>query len=203
MYMCETRHCSRCDTAKPLTEWSTSGRTKTGKQRYKSYCKPCSVAYNREKYYGGRTRPPVHKRTDTHRECMECHEMFMYEECNGAYCKPCYKSKYRDGNEEKHREYTAAYRKRHPERWRAAHRIHQFNRRSLIKAADDGTVTDEVLKNLLNKSLCCWCEKYTKASDRTIEHIVELSDGGLHSASNLDMACGPCNFSRIGKRNNE
>ena len=196
--MC-TRYCKRCDTTKPLTDWSKPSISKTtGKANWPSYCKSCRVDYNREKKYGGRTAVK-HKRTDTHRECMECHKMFLYEDCNGSYCKPCYKVKYRDGNEEKHREYTAAYRKRHTARWRAAHRIHQFNRRSLIKATEDGTVTDEVLKNLLDKALCCWCEKYIKASKRTIEHIVELSAGGLHSANNLDMACSSCNSARKGK----
>lgn len=191
------KRCSRCDKDKPITEWSTSGKTKTGKQRYKPYCKSCCVDYNREKKYGGRTRT-THIKTDTHRECMECRGMFEYSKCNGSYCKACFAKRFKDP--EKAKAYTAAYRARHPERWRAAHRVHQFNRRSLIKATDDGTVTDVFLKKMLDGSECYWCKKDIPASLRTIEHITELNDGGHHSASNLTMACLSCNSKRLGKQ---
>jgi len=123
-------------------------------------------------------------------------------ECDGSYCKPCFTKRFRTGEDYQamQREATTAYRKRHPERWRAAHRVHQFNRRSLIKATDDGTVTDAFLKDMLDGSECYWCKEDIPASLRTIEHITELNDGGHHSASNLTMACLSCNSKRLGKQ---
>lgn len=80
------------------------------------------------------------------------------------------------------------------------HRIHQFNRKSLIKATDDGTVTDEFLEKLFKKERCCWCDRVMSEDEKTIEHIVELSNGGKHSASNIDLACLSCNSARKNKR---
>lgn len=196
------KKCSRCKEEKPLTEFSPTSKNKvTGKQYYASHCKPCRVEYNRDK--SGAKKRKFTKVTDTHKECTQCNSMLPLSEFSpsvrgsggvAAYCKKCTADKYRD--KEKAREATARYRSRHPERWRAAHRIHQFNRKNLIKATCDGTVTDEVLKELLNKTHCCWCKEEVDASDRTIEHIKELSQGGAHSKDNLDMACFSCNSSR-------
>ena len=191
-----TRKCSKCGEHKPLNEWSKS-TNKEGKVRFSSYCKPCRVAYNREKYYAGRTSKKAVK-TDTHRECMECNKMFLFAECFGSYCRSCFKIRFKLAPE-KIRQTTKKYREAHPERWRAMHRIHQFNRRSLIKATEDGSVTDSVLKGLLDTENCYWCKKPIAASLRTIEHIKELSQGGEHTAKNLTMACLSCNSKRLGK----
>jgi hypothetical protein len=114
-----------------------------------------------------------------------------------AYCRPCFADKYR--NKDRAREATARYRARHPERWKAAHRIHQFNRRSNIKATDDGTVTDKFLKELYSRMNCYWCGLFVDEEDRTLEHVVELNEGGAHSASNIEMACMSCNSARLGR----
>ena len=192
----ETRKCSRCSIDKPLSEWSYS-TNKEGKITFASYCKPCRVNYNREKYYQGRTAKRA-KKTTTHRECMICFKMFIFSDCTGSYCRPCYKIKFKS-DPELVRLRTKKYRLAHPERWKAMHRIHQFNRKALIKATDDGTVTDVVLKQLLNTEACYWCQECIPASLRTIEHLKELSQGGTHTATNLTMACVSCNSKRLGK----
>jgi len=43
---------------------------------------------------------------------------------------------------------------------------------------------------------CCYCRQETKL---TIEHVVPLSRGGKHSASNIAPACGSCNYSKSDK----
>ncbi len=189
--------CSMCKEIKSEDNFSPIGTSKkTGERYLASHCKACRVIYNREKYYDGRTSVKAIK-TETHRECMCCHKMILFSDARGSYCKTCFKEKYYDP--EKAKISTAKYRARNPERWRAAHRVHQFNRKSLIKASSDGSVTDLVLKELLNKVNCCWCGKETLASERTIEHIIELSNGGKHSKDNLDMSCFSCNASRPNK----
>lgn len=197
--------CPKCGVNKEDSEFRKTFNKKVNKYYLSPYCKPCAVEYNRDRYHGGR-KPNHAKLTDTHKECMSCKEMLPHSNFNkigkakhglGAYCKKCFKEKYYD--KEKSRKQTAKYRAAHPEKWRAMHRVHQYNRRALINATDDGTVTEEFLKELLDKSTCCWCGKETPASERTIEHIIELSNGGLHSASNLDMSCFSCNSSRPNK----
>lgn len=198
------RTCTKCKQELDESRFSKSTH-KNGNVYFNSYCYSCRTKYNREKYNNG----IIGKKaivTDTHKECMHCNEMLPLLEFSKSkkgsggvisYCKKCYTIKYKDL--EKGKLATAKYRKNNPERWRASHRIHQYNRKALIKATCDGTVTDKVVKDLLNKEYCCWCNKSIPASDRTIEHIIELSNGGLHSKDNLDMACFSCNSSRKNK----
>lgn len=42
-------------------------------------------------------------------------------------------------------------------------------------------------------SRCCWCERPLRFSEATLEHIVRRSEGGTNKASNLAVACAPCN----------
>lgn len=116
-----------------------------------------------------------------------------------AYCKPCFAAKYRD--KDKARERSARYRAKHPERWKAAHRLHQFKRRSQIAATSDGTVTDDFLVALYQREVCYWCNKYTEEAKRTLEHVIELCAGGPHSIHNIEMACLSCNSARLGRSN--
>lgn len=199
--MCEVKTCSKCKETKDISNFARSKKRSQGGYYYNSWCNSCRTVARREK--SGVLPTPVAKIERDKKECLHCHEMLSLSSFFkakkgvlgvGSYCKSCFKEKY--SNKEKASEYTSKYRTTNPERWRALHRIHQFNRKSLIKATDDGTVTDDVLKKLLNKTHCCWCNQETLVEDRTIEHVIELSNGGLHSASNLDMACKSCNFSR-------
>lgn len=69
-----------------------------------------------------------------------------------------------------------------------------------MDATADGTVTDTFLKEVYATEICYWCACYIEPSKRTLEHIVELNDGGEHSASNITMACQPCNSARLGRK---
>jgi 5-methylcytosine-specific restriction endonuclease McrA len=40
---------------------------------------------------------------------------------------------------------------------------------------------------------CCYCKELFLTINLTIEHIVPLSLGGTNDASNIDLACAPCN----------
>jgi len=100
----------------------------------------------------------------------------------------------------KARERTVLYRERHKERWRAAHRIHQFKRRHRIAVTQDGSVTDAFLKGVYAEETCFWCKESVEYQFRTLEHIVELIQGGTHTADNITMACSSCNSARKGKK---
>jgi len=115
-----------------------------------------------------------------------------------AYCKSCFTDRYRVPPEAA-RAATIRYRTTHSERWRGMHRVHQAVRRSGIRVADDGSVTDGFIKSLYGTELCYICSNPTERKDRTADHVIPLSKGGPHSAANLKMACRGCN-SRKGNR---
>lgn len=197
------KKCSKCGEVLPIEKFSPRKRNEDGSVKYRnSQCTGCRTDANR--------KTPRYKDDDSSKECRNCRLIKPHAEFSpasrgklglSAYCKSCSCELYRD--REKARKNTAAYRARHPERWRAAHRIHQFNRRSLIKATDDGTVTDDFLKIIYSTEKCYWCGEITQENLRTLEHIIELSNGGTHSSSNITMACLSCNSSRLNKESKE
>lgn len=207
--MC-TKICSKCKEEKPLDAFSPAKKNEDGTVKYyNSWCNKCRTKNNRERL--GLEERPIPIINENSKECLECHNVLPLENFSpssrgrlgvSSYCKSCANKRFKP-TPEKVRQASATYRAKHSERWRAAHRVHQFNRKALIKATNDGTVTDEVLKNLLNKETCCWCNNPVPKEFRTIEHIIELSNGGTHSASNLDMACLSCNSARVNKHNNK
>ena len=205
--------CSKCKVETALDNFSPVKRDDDGAVlRYASWCKVCkkNAELERRKLSGIKEKILLKVFPDTgEKECGECHKILKVLEFSpssrgslgvSSYCKQCVNEKRKSTPEDdrklKGRLATQKYRDKNRLRWKAMHRIHQFNRRSKIKAADDGTVTDSFLKELFKKEKCCWCNKVMNESEKTIEHIKELSRGGLQSASNIDLACLSCNSSR-------
>lgn len=150
---------------------------------------------------------PIYFQDAVTKECRNCREVKTHSEFSpssrgklklAAYCKVCASVRFKPSPEEI-RLRTSEYRARHPERARAAHRLHQFKRRAKIAATCDGTVDDEFLKELYSRTLCFWCKSFTERDKRTLEHVKELNDGGTHSADNIEMACSSCNSARLGR----
>lgn len=201
--------CTKCGEEKDTTSFSVTKRNPDGSVKYRSsWCTPCRTQQNRERL--GMERKVFAKvdyEAET-KECNHCKHSLSFTEFSpsgrgsaglSAYCKVCQKERYYD--KEKAKVVTQRYRDKHRLRWRALHRINQFNRRSRITATADGTVTDEFLHQVYATEYCYWCKQATPEELRTLEHIIELSNGGSHSASNITMACQPCNSSRPNRGN--
>ena len=212
-----TKICSRCKTELSLDRFSPAKKNSEGETiSYSSWCKECKRKLESERRRNKGIDEKVILKVipeDMAKECGECRNMLSVEHFSpsfkgslgvSSYCKACtvlrHSRKPTNERKEKAREATQRYRKKHHERWKAMHRVHQFNRKSKIRATDDGTVTDSFLKELFKKETCCWCGKIMEDSEKAIEHVIELNDGGLHSASNIDIACLSCNSSRKNKR---
>lgn len=201
------RNCTKCETEKDDDQFYQN--PKTG--YWQSWCHPCKKEHEQQRRIAKGVVPKEFTIvTGTHKSCAECKESLLHSEFSSstrgsgglsAYCKPCEKTRYgeRYYDKEKGRLYTAAYRERHPERWRALHRITQFNRKAKIKAVDDNTLTSEVMNGIMASPNCFWCKEDIPETNRTLEHIVELSNGGLHGVSNCTMNCFSCNSSRPNK----
>lgn len=169
--------------------------------RYHYECKKCTLFLTRE---GTFSKSVI---IGSEKLCLECHKLkdiSLFKPGRGigdiqAYCMPCLKIR----GQRKYKKEKAKYRER-SYKWRidnrevylAQHRIHQFNRENQIKAQSDGTVTEDFLKEIYATNNCFYCERETPRDDRTLEHLVPLSRGGLHSIYNIEMACVNCNSSR-------
>lgn len=203
----ESKCCTKCLENKSIESFSVTKRNDDGSIKYRSsWCTPCRVINNRERLGYNKLEKSIVDFDNEMKQCACCKLMFSFVEFPpskrgsaslAAYCKSCAKDKYYD--KEKAKVYTQAYRDRNRNRWRALHRINQFNRRSLIKALEDGTVTNEFVDSVYQEEICYWCKEFIDEENRTLEHIIELSSGGLHSASNITMACLSCNSSRLNK----
>ncbi len=135
--------------------------------------------------------------------CTECDTFLTFDRFTSTkrslgglscYCKSCRAGKYK--NPEKTRQATARYREKNREKYLSNHRLTQFYRKTRIKAVTDSTVTTEFLKKLYSTEICVYCEQFTEKHLRTADHVVALINGGIHSASNLVMACFSCNSSK-------
>lgn len=167
------------------------------------YCNKCRAEYEKLRRSKNGTKTRVFSyTTEDHKFCTSCltlrEKTKFYKSSStsdglGTACKDCI-TKRKDV--EKIRAATTRYRARNPEKHKAQHRIHQYNRKAKIKATDDGTVTEDLLKVLYSDTICPYCLEYVEESERTIEHVVPLSKGGLHSDSNLVMCCNGCNSSK-------
>jgi 5-methylcytosine-specific restriction endonuclease McrA len=63
----------------------------------------------------------------------------------------------------------------------------------------DGTVTKRFLEELYKTDKCYYCGFPTSSDRRTMDHKLPVIRGGLHSASNLVMACKSCNSAKRDK----
>lgn len=201
------KKCSKCLIEKQIESFSPTKRNEDGSVKYRSsWCSECKKGH-----YRSTSAVPVRRFSKLDfekglKECLECFNILPLSEFAksqkgtggvASYCSPCFKLRYYD--KESSRKQSNKWRTENRSQWLAYHRVVQFNRVSTIKAVSDGTVTKEFAESIYNTEMCYWCKSYTDPKLRTMEHIIELSSGGFHSASNIEMACRSCNSSRFNK----
>lgn len=102
---------------------------------------------------------------------------------------------------ERERQRTRIYQYSNPQlptQWRNTKRT--LERWSRLAASSDGTVTRELLRELMEEPRCAWCLELFEPGDRQLDHITPLSDGGTHTEDNLTVACSTCNMLKGNKR---
>lgn len=169
-----------------------------------SWCLEC-----KQQYYRNNSKAPVRFIpivTDTHKQCAECKKLIELSNFSlskrgrlglSAYCKPCASLRIiKSVPVEVRREKTQYYRNKNRNWWRSLHRINQFNRIKKQKLVSDGTVTKEFIESVYNIEKCYYCKEKVPKDLRTLEHILPLNRGGLHSINNITMACSKCNNSK-------
>jgi hypothetical protein len=66
-------------------------------------------------------------------------------------------------------------------------------------AQSDGTLTDEVVGQLFadaEGTPCPYCGVVMDRRTKTMDHIVPITKGGLHSIVNVLICCGRCNSAK-------
>jgi hypothetical protein len=205
--------CKTCKTCKVDKESSEFGNNKHSKDKLNYVCNPCRADYELQRRISKGIKPKVKPVVlENQKECLMCKQILpldhygdnkrgrLGKNCYCVDCFPKYHINQRNLDVTTYRENrrisTQKYRDSHREHWRGLHRINQFNRKNLIKAVDDGTVTESFMKALYDIDKCYWCGNLTPENKRTAEHIIPLISGGIHGVSNLTMACSTCNSSK-------
>jgi 5-methylcytosine-specific restriction endonuclease McrA len=201
-----SRECPHCHSVKPFTDFQF---TKHGS--FSGWCRKCrSDKEEQRRRAKGMKKAKRSVIVDGKKSCMHCLQMKplseFYPSIRGkggvsAYCAKC--SKLRFYNPEKARENTARYRQRNRDWHLCLHRLRMYERKTRQRVTDDGTVTREFTQFLYSVEHCAYCFRFVTRSERTADHRISLARGGVHSASNLVMACWHCNSSKRDLDENE
>lgn len=107
-------------------------------------------------------------------------------------------------NAEKVREKTAKYSRENPEKrseYRANWRLRRYGQTEHYDALHAADKIRKLKAGLFGT--CPYCKNEFPMKVLTIDHILPLSKGGIHIASNLTLACRSCNSSKSNRLTGE
>jgi len=168
-----TKQCSKCDAIKPASAFYKDRRRQDG---LRSECKMCTEAAQKEY-------------NNTHSEEIAAqHKKYRlaHREKIVAYYK-----RWLQGHRAEKMSSDKEYQKAHPEK--CATRDKRRRARKLLATVESFDMQD-VWKR--NGEFCAYCGA---TENLEVDHIVALSQGGVHSLDNLTVACRSCNASKDAK----
>lgn len=181
----ETKVCSQCREAKPVTDFYE--RKPVGQKKYRSECKACG--YEQWKRWRSRPGNREKKKVWLRRYYLQHHEEAL--EKRRAYHREYY-LRNRETLYRKHRIYETS------PHGREVSREGSKRRRARVRGATmtPNVLTPEQWTLLLERFCysCAWCG--TTFSDRNRpeqDHLVPVSKGGQHTVENIVPACKSCN----------
>lgn len=176
----------------------------SGKRR--TYCQSCSRAYQEATARAkGVKKKNSSEIRDGQKKCTLCLLLKNFDCFSPASrglaslssrCKPCMTAVATANlvEKEKRRVRIKTYRADNSEVWRAEHSERMNKRRALIKDQSDGSVTPQLYSAYYKQTHCFYCLHETPRELRTTDHKTPITRGGLHSLSNIVMACRDCNL---------
>lgn len=200
--------CSKCKKYKILDEFFNNKSEKYGKSYNCKQCDSIEKKKYKKKYY--------EKNKDKILENSREYRKKYYSERKEYYKK--YKKEYYKNNKEKmndatkqhyidnkkwYKEYQKEYRK--TEKYKISTKNTNHNRRKQIKNTNKKErITleqwQEILKLQNNKCIGCGRE-FNDELKPTLDHIIPLSKGGLHTIDNIQALCQSCNSKKGAKLN--
>lgn len=184
-----TKVCTKCAARLPLDDFYRERRQPDGRR---SICRRCHAAYmkayreaNPEKIREGETRWRKSNQEWVNERNRRNQEKRGAE---GRDKRNAYLRAYRAANPEKTAAKLRAYAKRYPDKVRARCALRRARMRGAA-VCDFTTAQWEVIKAAYHHC-CAYCGELKPL---TIDHVIPLSKGGNHTASNIVPACRSCN----------
>ena len=220
--MLETKICTKCNCEKPFEEFYKNKNKKYGLE---SQCKECSKCKSKEyresniEYISLRNKEYVDKNKEKIAEYkkeyyLENKEKIMKQSSEDKkwlsddrkqYFKEYmaknrdkfkkYNKKYASKNKNKIKEKNSKYFKSPTGKVVSANSRHK--RRAIEKSGD--VTAKQLLELQQNAKNCYWCNTSLKNKVVHLDHYVALSRGGLHTITNLVVACRECNLKKNAK----
>ena len=178
--------CSRCGKEKDDSEMhfdKGNGRIKQTK-----WCEDCDKKYHHE-YYLKNKEYLLEKQKRVYENKKEEKKLYAKNwQKNNKDKRKIICQNWRNNNKEQVQISTAKWKKEHPDRVSAS----SERRRAKIKGVG-GTVSDEEWKNILNKygNICLRCGRGDVRL--TMDHIIPVDLGGVHTVNNVQPLCQSCN----------
>lgn len=180
--------CNKCGLEKPFLDFYAD---KKGIGGLGSQCKQCMN--DQRKVYIDNNPDKLKQTRDTWRQNNPNNSKDWHT------ANPDYNKNYYQENSEAAKIRVAQWAKDNPDKIARS----TTKQRAGLSFIDDGTANKEFVVQLYATKLCYYCGTFTDEKDRTIDHKVPVSRGGVHGASNLVMSCVTCNKVKFTKTEDE
>lgn len=81
--------------------------------------------------------------------------------------------------------------------YRAYQILKSHKRDQVTRDACDGTLTPPVLVGLYARAkVCGYCGSKMRSNDKSLDHLVPISRGGVHGIENVEVVCLDCNITK-------
>lgn len=190
--MTETRRCSSCQQAKPITDFAKhAGNPPSYLQ---SYCRACGLAKSREWAAKNKDRKRQHKLSSRQSDIERDRATRRRHYANNV---EALREQSRNRTPEQRRsraDRQRDYRLANPEK------IRQMNRARVHTQRAAGKISRAVIDALieLQKGCCAACNRHTVVDGKGfhLDHKVPLAAGGDNQFGNLQILCPPCNLAK-------
>lgn len=167
------------------------GRNKSSKDGYNIYCKECVRQINQTQRDANveRNRRYQAAYLERHRDRINARKLARYHLNSEEICAK--NAKYRQENYEHRMNIERASRERNKDKWRPSKNARQSARNRVINEGKF-VILDKELRRVYEAP----CYNCGSMENQTLDHIVPLSRGGMHSVGNIGTLCLSCNCSK-------
>lgn len=175
--------CNKCRQDKQLSEYN---RCRTNPDGYQYTCRPCQVAYRRERreYFAKYSRDYYEENKERCQATVK-----KYQQKNSEVIAER-KGRWYSENSERVKDRVRSWSRSNPEK------VREYGRRKKARRLNQLGYFPSWLVNYyryLQQDLCFYCREDISDAYQ-VEHLTPLSRGGLHCWNNTVLSCQECNY---------